>query len=145
MATRETIPHFITHKQGSLFILSSLAAVGSNTTALACRSTLKADGGGGGLYFIVNCSCYHATHIHSRSASVWALTDVLMCQSVSPIKPQSSPWAALLSSLFVPLSSTKQRLPQHSLQLNNLRLPGEVRLLLSPPPPVTLMKYAAVF
>lgn len=77
MATRGTISHFITQKQGLLFFHRSLAVVGSDTTALACQSTLKADGG---LYFIVNCSYYHARHIRSHSASVWALTDVPVSQ-----------------------------------------------------------------
>lgn len=35
-----------------------------------------------------------------------------MCQSVGPIKARSSPRATLPSSLFVPLRSTKQHLPQ---------------------------------
>lgn len=35
---------------------------------------------GGVLYFIVNCSGYHAMHIHTCSGSAWALTDVPVSQ-----------------------------------------------------------------
>lgn len=70
-----TTSHFITQTPGLLFSRSSLAAVGGNTTDLACQSTLKA-----GLYFIVNCFGYHAVCIHSHSASVLALNYVPVSQ-----------------------------------------------------------------
>lgn len=78
---------------------------GGGSIAALCQGTLKADDVRISLSIapdIVQCIFIHTRHRRELE---------LMCQSVSPIKAQSSPWATLLSSLFVPLRSTKQQLP----------------------------------